>query len=258
MRIIQSVMTGVVVWLAMATTRAAQNDPRQERDPGAPVRLVFDEKQAFIARASVLLRNPDKVVLVSNTVAYACRAGKFRTELQPTKMSAAKNASSGESALHRSINEIVYMTCPERATVYAFYPSLKGYMEVPDPFAAFNKSRQIEKTDLGQDAVNGHPCFKRKLLVSAGNPGPRREFTVWEATDMNRFPVQVEFASGTNTVQVQFSEVQPGTPDPSLFQPPAESKYYATPDALMTGFMIQMVQEIKGLPTYVPVTPQQK
>lgn len=246
MKIAQVMAAGLLVWMAAATTQAAQSDPRRERDPGAPVRLIFNGKQAFVAQGTVLLKNPEGTILVSNSTSYACREGKFRTEVHPPAM-ATKKAESEEISMSRSMNELTYITCPERSIVYVLYPKLKGYMELPDPLAAFNKSPKIEKAELGQDVAGGRPCFKSKVQVVAANPGPRREFTVWEATDMNRFPVQVEFASGTNTVQVQFSEVQPGAPDPGLFKPPADSKYYATPDALMTGFMIQMVQEMKGL-----------
>ena len=86
---------------------------------------------------------------------------------------------------------------------------------------------RIEVTELGNETVDGHPCVKNKV-VETDKKGRRHEYTVWNATDLKKFPVKIETGVQTgeqrSTVTILIKDVKLGAPDAALFEPPAAKK----------------------------------
>jgi hypothetical protein len=79
-----------------------------------------------------------------------------------------------------------------------------------------------EKSDIGQETIDGHPCVKCKVIIQDG--GGTTEWTTWEATDLNRFPIRAEYPAGGKTMKFEYTDVKLVKPDPSLFDPPKGCK----------------------------------
>lgn len=115
---------------------------------------------------------------------------------------------------------------PDRKTIYNLWPSDKVVTEIRLPEGYKMSVSQIpflhmvrEKADIGSETINGHPCVKCRVVTQEEEG--IIEWTTWEATDMNRFPVRAEHpAVRQQTVRFEFSDIVLTKPDPSLFEPP--------------------------------------
>ena len=144
----------------------------------------------------------------------------------------------------------VTISRPDLKTIYGIYPGLSAYdvtqMQDPDdakPASAF----KIATTELGKESVEGHPCVKNKAVVT-NDQGKSQEFTTWNATDLNKFPVKIEMVhqggsgprSYTNVVTMLFRNVKLSKPDTALFDPPAGYKRYNSNGEMMEELMKRM------------------
>ena len=69
------------------------------------------------------------------------------------------------------------------------------------------------------------------------------EATVWNATDLKKFPVRIETAEGKGKVTMKLSNVKFDRPDAKVFDPPAAFTRY---DNVETMVQEQMMKKIQG------------
>jgi len=113
---------------------------------------------------------------------------------------------------------------------YGVYPEMKAYTEeaMKDPDAGKNASDfKIESTELGKETMDGHPCIKNKHLVT-DKDGKQHEFIVWNATDLNKFPIRVENTERGTTSIILFKDVKLAKPDAALFEIPSDYQRYSS------------------------------
>lgn len=133
-----------------------------------------------------------------------------------------------ESVIASFDGSVVFVTItrPDRNLVYYVWPGANKYVEevlrspkaaatpVPNPIKG--------KSALGEETVDGHPCVKCKVIIDEGG-GPT-DWTTWEATDLNRFPIRVESPAGGKIRKCAYTNVKLEKPDPSLFELPKGCK----------------------------------
>ena len=96
------------------------------------------------------------------------------------------------------------------------------------------KDYKMEKTSLGKETIDGHPCEKNKV-VATNEKGEKHEVTVWNATDLKDFPIQMQMPdeqSGTS-ILMKFKNVKLGKPDAKLFDAPTGLTKYDDTQSLM-------------------------
>jgi hypothetical protein len=165
-------------------------------------------------------------------------------------------AAIADQAKAMGIDRTVTISRPDIKIVYGIYPGLSAYdatpMQDPDdakPASAF----RIKRTKLGEESVDGHPCVKYKAVVT-DDQGKSQEFTTWNATDLNKFPVKIEMVhqggsgarSFTNVVTMVFRNVKTTKPEAALFEPPAGYKKYNNDDELMQELLKRMEKTQQG------------
>ncbi len=74
---------------------------------------------------------------------------------------------------------------------------------------------------------------KNKVVVT-GPDGVSHESTVWNATDLDKFPVKIEMSDNGKQTTMTFKDVKTEKPDSALFDPPADYKKY---DSMMNMMM---------------------
>lgn len=133
------------------------------------------------------------------------------------------------------MDQTVMISRPDTKTAYMIYPGLSAYTTIPiqdadaaKPASAF----KIQTTELGKETVNGHPCVKNKALVT-DDQGKTHEATLWNASDLNKFPVKIETTDEGRTTTMLFQNVKTSKPDASLFEPPTDYKRYDNPQTMM-------------------------
>jgi len=106
--------------------------------------------------------------------------------------------------------------------VYSVWPDDNRYAEevlrtpIPNPIKG--------KSEIGNETINGHPCIKCKVIIQEG--GGTTEWTTWEATDLNRFPIRVEYPAGGKIRKFEYTNIKLEKPDPSLFEVPKGCKKF--------------------------------
>jgi len=138
------------------------------------------------------------------------------------------------------------ITRPDAKLTYLIYPGLNAYVENPlrDPNADKPDSAfKIDTTELGKETVDGHACVKNKVVVT-DDQGQKHEMTVWNATDLKKFPVKIESDENGRNTTMTFSNIKMAKPDAALFEPPTDYKKYANQRELMQ----QEVMKRMGMP----------
>ena len=99
-----------------------------------------------------------------------------------------------------------------------------GCMEQPvperasDPLALTRAGAAEEL--VGSETIDGHPTQKYRLKVTVG--GKTSEHYQWRATDLDGFPIRTAAVDGS--YEQRFTKVELKTPDPKLFEKPANCK----------------------------------
>jgi hypothetical protein len=102
------------------------------------------------------------------------------------------------------------------------------------------KEPKLEKTLLGKETLDGHPCEKSKVIMTDAN-GKRSEALVWAATDLKDFPIQIQTTEKGETVILRYAKIQTTKPDAKLFEVPAGYTTYDSMQAFGMGVMQKMM-----------------
>jgi len=111
--------------------------------------------------------------------------------------------------------------------------------------AALAKDLKLQKTPLGKETIDGHPCIKNRVIM-ADAKGQLGEAVVWNATDMKEFPVQMQMKDKDTTVVMRYTEVRMSKPDAKQFVAPATFTKHTDMQQLMMA--IAQKQNQKGNP----------
>jgi hypothetical protein len=174
------------------------------------------------------------------TMNIAMLNGKMRSEVDMTQMKSAELPPDAAVSLKKmGMDRVVSIMRPDRKTMYLIYPNLQSYVNMPLPkeeAEALEKEPKMEKTQLGKETIDGHPCTKNKVVVT-DDKGEKHEATIWNATDMKDFPVQLQIQEKDAIIVMHYKQVQFVKPDAKQFDPPADYKQYADNLQLMQKAM---------------------
>ena len=139
------------------------------------------------------------------------------------------------------MDKTVTITLPQEKMRYMIYPGLDAYIAsgIQNPEAAKPESDfKVETTDLGKDTVDGHPCVKKKAVVT-DKEGNKHESTIWTATDLQEFPIKIETTEHGQKMTMLYKNVKLSKPDASLFETPSSYKKYDNQMDLMRNEMMK-------------------
>jgi len=85
------------------------------------------------------------------------------------------------------------------------------------PFSESRPGRKIERVPAGKETVDGHVCQVEDLTISGGDLSRPIELRLWEAEDLQGFPIKVETRGGQAKRMFIFTNVVLGLQDPTLF-----------------------------------------
>jgi hypothetical protein len=208
---------------------------------GGSMSKLFGENKTFSANLEIEAKDGNAGdTTIPGKLAFD--DGKSRFEMDMTKMKNSKMPpGAAEQMKAMGMDSMVMISRPDKKTSYMVYPSLKAYAEMPlkeaDSAEAISKYK-VETTELGKETVDGHPCVKNKVVVT-DDKDKKHESTVWNATDLKKFPVKIETAEGGNKVTMLFKDVKLTKPEASLFDAPTDLKRYSDMMSLMQEEMMK-------------------
>lgn len=231
----------------------ASGNPQQGAGaPGMPPALsgplaeIFADHESYSAELMVEIepepladpmRLPGKVFFLE---------GKTRFEQDLTRATGLPLPEEAKAQLKKmGMAEMAVISDTETETSYLIYPQLKSYVEMPVPDEAIGEPERefkVEKTEIGKETVNGHATMKTEVSITPEGQEPL-EATVWYATDLKNFPVQIQTVQKGHRLTMQFREVDLGKPDADLFEPPSDFKRYENVMELMQETMMKQFDQ---------------
>lgn len=215
----------------------------------AAMAKLFGDNSAFSAALEFQMKPATgDTVTMPGKISYDSGKARFEmslSEIKGTKMppeAAAQMKSMG-------MDQIVALTRPDKNLTCLIYPGLESYAETPLPAAkaGTNDTCKIEVTELGKETVDGHPCIKNKAVVT-DDKGEQRESTVWNASDLKKFPVKIIHVEQGSEITMLFKNVSLTKPAASAFDVPGGYTRYDNMQTMMQTEMMKKMGGGMGLP----------
>jgi hypothetical protein len=135
----------------------------------------------------------------------------------------------------------VVVTRPDKKSTYLIYPHMKAYAELAmDAESAAEKPDQfkVETTELAKETVDGHACVKNKVTLT-DDKGVKHESTVWNATDLKKFPVKIDSNEDGHAFTLTFKDVKLASVDKDAFDAPDGYTKYNDMQSMMSQEMMK-------------------
>ena len=221
-------------------------------DPGQQLGKIFGKNTAFSATAHTTIKTASGKEMPAMEFSYAMLDGKVRTEMDLMKMHGGNMSPDAMGQMKQmGMDRTVHIFLPDKQVAYMIYPSMKAYCEMNTAQTTGQKEGKepkVERTEIGKETIDGHPCVKSKVVVTDEN-GKKFESLVWQATDLKDFPIQTQVTTEDGSViTTKFQDINQSKPSASLFEPPADFKRYGSMQELMMGNMQHMMPQ--GMPPH--------
>lgn len=202
----------------------------------------FGEAKAFSSKADVRVTDSAGKEKARMPMQMFLLDGKMRAEMDLSQMKGGDMPPEAVLMLKQTgMDKMVTVVRPDKQVTLILYPGLQAYAEVPmNPEEAATKDLKVEKTAAGKEIIEGHPCSKNKITVTDAK-GKKQEATVWNASDLKDFPIQVQIQEAKTTTTILQSEPKFEKPEASLFDAPAGFTKHANMQALMQAAMLKMI-----------------
>jgi hypothetical protein len=185
---------------------------------------LFGSVGAFTAKVETRVLDRSTNQLVRMPMEFASLDGKVRLEIDLGKVQSSDFTPSTLATLKQAgMDRMISIFRPDKKITYLVYPGVQSYQELAQSKGeaeAAEKGLKVEKTPLGKETLDGHPCVKNKVVVKSGNE-PVLQAVTWNANDLKDFPIQVEMHEKDNTVRMHFTDVRFVKADAKQFEVPA-------------------------------------
>jgi hypothetical protein len=232
--------------LVILTASVAVAQLPQGQMPGldAAMAKLFGKNNAFTATATARLVDEKQNETMSMPMSYALLDTKIRTEIDMTQVKSKEMpAEAGDMIKKMGMDKMVSIVRPDKKMVFIAYPTLRAYAEQPLEKAEATTAQdvKIDSTKLGAETIDGHPCVKNKVTVSA--PGAeKQEAIVWNASDLKDFPIRIQTQQPNGgSLTMTYSNIKLEKPDAKLFEPPADYEKHTNVQALVQSAMMKML-----------------
>jgi hypothetical protein len=212
----------------------------------AALTKLFGDVTAFSAKAEVQVLDDAQTEIIFTPMDFSLLDKKLRVEID---MAQARNArmpaSVAASFKKMGLARVISIVRPDKGRAYVMYPDQKMLLSVPmskEDVEAAEKSVKVQKTPLGKETVDGHPCTKNKVVVG-DTAGQTLEATTWNASDLKDFPIQIQTQEGPTTSFVRFKQIQFVKPEANQFEPPASFAQYSDLAALQQAVKDKLAAE---------------
>jgi hypothetical protein len=124
------------------------------------------------------------------------------------------------------MDDVVSITTADKKNAFIIYPRIHSYVDIAIPASPANSGFKMQATKMGEETVDGHPCIKNDVLIT--NSMQSSDFTVWNATDLNSFPVKIITTEQGMPVTITYRDISFDKPAAGLFVPPAHFTPYGS------------------------------
>lgn len=209
---------------------------------GAALTKLFGDVKGFSAKARVRVLDKGEQEMMNGPMQFALLDNKIRVELDMTQIkNKAIPEGAGAQMKQLGMAHVISIVRPDKKLIYLVYPDRKAATSLPLPkedVETAEKSTKVQKTPLGKETIDGHPCVKNKVVVTS-DKGQVLEAVTWNATDLSDFPIQIQTREQESTSIVSYQGVKLEKPDASQFDIPAGYTEYSDQMQLMQALLKQ-------------------
>ena len=222
-RWIRAGLATVATVLSLGLNAEAQLSPGSPGGVNAALTKLFGPIPSFTARVEVQVLESSRQEVLRMPMNFAFLDGKVRLEIDVAQIRN-RNVSPRQLAALRQAGrgKIVTVIRPDKRASYIIYPGARSYSIVPMPREEANavgKNLKVEKTALGKETLDGHPCVRNQVAVRDADRVVL-EATTWNASDLKDFPLQIQTKDKGNTSILRFSKIQFINTDARQFELP--------------------------------------
>lgn len=172
--------------------------------------------------------------------------GNMRTEMNVADMQNSPFPPSYTAQIKAmGMDQLISIQPASNQSVYMIYPKLHAYFSISAP-SSNGATNKLQTTKLGSETVSGHPCVKNMNTVIVN--GQPENFTTWNATDLNNFPVQIALADQGTPITMTFQNISFDKVPASSFSPPAGYTKYGSPQEMIQAVMMSNPNAMPGAP----------
>jgi len=218
--------------------------------PGVTASLIrlFGTNTAFTAQAEVQILGRDQKERVGLPMIITRLDSKIRVEVDMARMRNREQPDAVARLAPLGMDRVISLIRPEQRVTWVSFPKLQSVAKLAMPHTeaeAFLKKAKVERTGLGKEKMQGHPCLKQRVVIT-DEQNQKHEATVWIATDLRDFPVCVATREGSDTVVMRFRQVQFTRADVKSFAPEAGYAEYPDMQALLAGAAVKYLRGHNG------------
>lgn len=187
---------------------------------------LFGDNPTFSADVEMQTELPGRgASTIPGKIAHDADKTRFELDLGDAK-GGQMNPAMVQQMKRMGMDQTVGISREDKKVYYTIYPGLNAYTETPlQDVGKPDSASKIQTTELGKETVDGHPCIKNKVVIT-DDQGKAHEFTVWNATDLKKFPVEFQTSDEGRNATMFFKNIKTSKPDPALFDPPADYRKY--------------------------------
>jgi len=212
---------------------------------------LLGENQAFTAALEIQVTLPTSGQPMTMPGKINFDGGKSRLEMNAANIKGdVMPPGAADQLKAMGMDVIVTITRPDKKASYLIYPRTQSYIEIPQMNGRGNTSTndlKVETTEIGKETINGLACAKNKVTVIEKD-GTKHESTVWNATDLKKFPIKIETSEQGQTMIMLYKDVSLKKPDTSAFDLPAGFIKYSNLQEMMRAAMMKKVGAAAGQP----------
>lgn len=233
--------TGLAILILSAASAALAQMPGADKSAGGmnpSMTRFFGTNTNFIAKAEVRVLDKQQHETTAMTMGFEMLGSKIRVDINMAEVKS-KEMSPEFAATMKQIgmDQMTTIELPEKKSIITIYPGLKSYTESPMPKDEVEGAFKTYKTDkkrLAKETIDGHPCEKNDMTF-VDDKGAQEHVTLWNATDMKNFPLQLQMTVDDSSMVMKFKDVKLGRPDPANFEAPPGLTLYDDLNSLMTN-----------------------
>jgi hypothetical protein len=239
----------MAVLVGMAVPAWAQMEGPGSTGVSASLIRLFGTNNAFTAQAEVQVLGKDNKERSGTPMTFTLLGNKICLEVDMTRMRNPEQPTAVAQMKPLGLDHVVSMLHPEQRKTIITFPKLRAFVKLnmpPGEADAFLQRAKIERTPVGKEKMEGHPCVKQRVVIT-DDAGKKSEATVWTATDLRDFPVCVATKEQQGTVVIRFRQIQFTRAQTNKFEPPAGYLECADMQVLMAGPVVKFMKENKTM-----------
>ncbi|MDB6122469.1 MAG: hypothetical protein JWQ71_1462 [Pedosphaera sp.] len=215
----------------------------------AAMMKLFGSNNSFASKAEIRILDksgrPTSVIPMNFTLLE----GKTRMDIDLTQIKSSDMPPNAIPMLKQiGMDKMTQIKRPDKAVDLSIYPGLKAYVEAPsskEEIADAAKNYKMDKSKLGKETIDGHPCEKNKVVLT-DDKGQKTEATTWNATDLKDFPVQIQMVADGENLLMKFSDIKLSKPSANQFEVPTGMAKYTNQAQLMQIVTQRMLGNAQG------------